>query len=128
MLRVANVIFDTSVVLALLKGESITELNLPDLRWASMSTVNIAEVCTLLEDCDEMARTSGMRMLGFLRSIEPFDEAQARRAGELRRLGKNISLGDRACLALAIELDANVYTADKAWAAFELPCRIHLIR
>jgi ribonuclease VapC len=112
MLRVANVIFDTSVVLALLKGESITELNLPDLRWASMSTVNIAEVCTLLEDCDEMARTSGMRMLGFLRSIEP----------------KNISLGDRACLALAIELDANVYTADKAWAAFELPCRIHLIR
>jgi ribonuclease VapC len=127
-LYVANIVFDTSVVLALLQGEAITDLRLPHPRWASMSTVNVAEVWTLLEDKKDPTRASGMQMISLLRSIEPFDEAQARRAGELRRLGKNISLGDRACLALAMELGADVYTADHVWATFDIGLTIHLIR
>ena len=114
--------------MALLWGEPVTNPNLPDLRWASMSAVNVAEVCTLLEDADDMARDSGLRMLGFLRTIEPFTDAQAHIAGQLRRFGKNISLGDRACMALAVDIGADIYTADRAWLSLDIGLTIHLIR
>ena len=39
-----------------------------------------------------------------------------------------LSLGDRACLALGIALDVEIYTADRLWAQLNLPCSIHLIR
>jgi PIN domain nuclease of toxin-antitoxin system len=39
-----------------------------------------------------------------------------------------LSLGDRACLALALELNAPVYTADRAWKNLNLGIRIHVIR
>jgi ribonuclease VapC len=39
-----------------------------------------------------------------------------------------LSLGDRACLTLAIERNLSVLTADRAWAGLGLPIDIHLIR
>ncbi|HEY1742141.1 MAG TPA: PIN domain-containing protein [Granulicella sp.] len=124
----ANIVFDTSVIIALLRGEAITHSNLPHLRWASMSAVNVAEVFTLLADGDALAHASGLQMLSLLRTIEPFTAAQARLVGEFRRLGKNVSLGDRACMALAVDLEADIYTADRAWAAFDIGRPVHLIR
>jgi len=62
--------------------------------------------------------------------IEPFTAAQARIAGTLvkktRSLG--LSLGDRACLALAIALEAPVYTTDRLWKKLTLGIPIHVIR
>lgn len=124
----SNVVFDTSAVLAILKGERIAMEQLPNIRWATLSAVNAAEVWTKLADLDEAAQQAGGLLMKLIRNIEPFTEAQARRAGELRKLGKDVSLGDRACLALAMELAAEVYTADRAWAEFNVGCRIHLIR
>jgi len=125
---VANIVFDTSVIMALLLGESITNPDLPHPRWASMSTVNVAEVCTLLADKDELAHSSGLQTLSLLRTIEPFTDAQARLAGQFRRFGKNISPGDRACVALAVDIGADIYTADRAWLSLDLGLPIHLIR
>ena len=93
-----------------------------------MSTVNVAEVCTLLADGDTLLHTSGLQMLGLLRTIEPFTITQARLAGEFRRFGKDVSLGDRACMALAVDLEADIYTADRAWAGFDIGRPVHLIR
>jgi ribonuclease VapC len=39
-----------------------------------------------------------------------------------------LSLGDRACLALAIEQQATALTADKAWAQLKTGISIQLIR
>lgn len=124
----SNVVFDTSAVLAILLGEQIAMERLPNIRWATLSAVNAAEVWMRLADLDEAVQHSGGLLMKLLRNIEPFTEAQARRAGELRRLGKHVSLGDRACLALAMELSADVYTADRVWVEFEVGCRIHLVR
>ena len=127
--RVSNIVFDSSVLLALLQKER-TDAPVPDLRWAVMSAVNVAEVWTKLSGYDEKASASGEYLLKLLRGIEPFTEEQARLTGELQvQPGvKGLSLGDRACLALAITVGAEVYTADRVWSRLELPCRIHLIR
>ena len=114
--------------MAILQGERIAMEQLPNIRWATLSAVNAAEVWTKLADMDEAVLHAGGLLMKLVRNIEPFTEAQARRSGELRKLGKNVSLGDRACLALAMELAADVYTADQAWAGFNVGCRIHLIR
>jgi ribonuclease VapC len=39
-----------------------------------------------------------------------------------------LSLGDRACLALALDLKVPVYTADRSWKQLSLGVRIHVIR
>jgi ribonuclease VapC len=55
-----------------------------------------------------------------------FDRAQASLTAKLRPLTKHkgLSLGDRACLALAIQKGATVLTADRAWADFDVGVKI----
>jgi ribonuclease VapC len=50
-------------------------------------------------------------------TVEPFTAADAIDAGRLRPLTRDVglSLGDRACLALARRLDAPALTADTDW-------------
>ncbi len=65
-----------------------------------------------------------------LAEIVVFTAQQAQIAGDMiphtRPFG--LSLGDRACLALAIALDAPVYTADQVWKKLRLRIPLHLIR
>jgi PIN domain nuclease of toxin-antitoxin system len=94
-----------------------------------MSAVNFAEVVTRMIDLGVDPSSSRIRAaFSLLSAIEPFTEVQAWVAGELRRLGKQVALGDRACMALAIDLGADVYTADREWASFNIGVAIHLIR
>ena len=100
------------------------------LQDAWLSSVNLAEVLARLEDLtlDSLPRVE--ELLGLLAGVQPFTERQARVAASLRGSTRaaGLSLGDRACIALGIELDADVYTADRAWMDVKLPCRVHLIR
>jgi len=62
--------------------------------------------------------------------VAPFDSPQARLAGDLitetRTLG--LSLGDRACLALALILKSPVYTTEQVWKKLKLEVPVHVIR
>jgi len=63
--------------------------------------------------------------------MRPFDVSQARIAGALRAPTESfgLSLGDRACLALAQALQAVAFTADRAWAGLKLDrVRVQAIR
>jgi PIN domain nuclease of toxin-antitoxin system len=62
--------------------------------------------------------------------VVPFDEAAALDAAELRRLTADhgLSLGDRACLALAKALSGTAVTADRNWARIGLDIDVRLIR
>lgn len=124
-----KIVLDSSVAIAVLRDERYDRSTLDLVQGAFMSSVNYAEVVTRLIDFN-MDTQGADALAELLSEIVPFSATQSRRAGEMRRLTKHkgLSLGDRACLALAIELDADVYTADRAWADLELPCRIHLIR
>ena len=64
-------------------------------------------------------------------SIIPFDLDQAAEVARLNKLVKHkgLSLGDRACLALGIKLQAPIYTADKVWSELDIDkADIKLIR
>ena len=127
----ANIsVFDTSAILAVIFDESGGDIVLPLLRDGLVSSVNMAEAHTIL-----LLRGSGpgfawSRLLAFGFEICPFSEKQARTAAELvgitRRYG--LSLGDRACLALALERKATVYTTDTAWKNLSLGVDIEVIR
>ena len=60
----------------------------------------------------------------------PFDEELALDAGALRETTRShgLSLGDRACLALARRMALPALTADQAWQELDIGVDIRLIR
>jgi PIN domain nuclease of toxin-antitoxin system len=84
---------------------------------AVISAVNIAEVVSKLIDLSLSITPMAQTLAEGNVEIVPFTEAQARLCGELRRAtrSRGLSLGDRACLALAQERGLTAVTADAAW-------------
>ena len=124
-------VLDSSVFLAIIKGEHLEGDVLGVLDGAVMSAANLVEVLTKLLDIGiSLTDPEVEAMFALLDRIEPFTEAQARVAADLRHETRHagLSLGDRACLALALELGASVYTADRPWSSIDVGCKIHLIR
>lgn len=127
----SKIVLDASAILAVIIGEPGQEKLPPQLLADSViSTVNLAEVQGKLESLGWTSKEAWEDATGLLSAAVPFDRQQARTAGELllqtRALG--LSLGDRACLALAVALNAPVYTADQTWKKLKLGTRIHVIR
>jgi ribonuclease VapC len=62
--------------------------------------------------------------------VIPFDEDAAWYVARLRPLTRHLglSLGDRACLGLALQLHRTAVTADRSWASLNLDIAIKLIR
>lgn len=55
-------------------------------------------------------------LLSFPIRVEAVDRADGEEAARLWRRGSVLSLADRLCLALGARLEADVLTADRAWA------------
>jgi PIN domain nuclease of toxin-antitoxin system len=115
-------VLDASALLAFLQGEAGHEVVAPLLGAAAISAVNLSEVMqkslaagVTTEGLDDDLRGVGLR-------VHDFDEQDAAAAAALwpstKKLG--LSLGDRACLALAMRLRLPAYTADRAWASLKL--------
>jgi ribonuclease VapC len=126
-----RIVLDASAILAVISGEPGAEKLTPDLLARAVGgTVNLAEVQTKLVSRGWASGQAWEDATSPVREVLPFDEKQARIAGDLvtqtRHLG--LSLGDRACLAVGISLKAPVYTAEKAWKKVRVGVRIHVIR
>jgi ribonuclease VapC len=100
------------------------------LSTALTSTVNLAEVHGKLIQRGFSTDDAWAAANGTIHEAVAFTAEHAKTAGDLviqtRALG--LSLGDRACLALAIALQAAVYTADRSWKNLNVGVRIHVIR
>lgn len=79
---------------------------------------------------ETMFSLPGIPLAGGAISIEPFTIADAVICAKLRPATRHIglSLGDRACLALAQRLGARALTADQEWARLKLKIEIEVIR
>lgn len=124
---------DASALLAILNQEPGSEIFTEQfelLESARMSAVNVAEAYGKLVGVGIDPEEAWEAVTAPIPEIVEFDKDQAKIAGSLfpqtRSLG--LSLGDRACLALAIALKAPVYTADRAWKNLRIRISIHVIR
>ncbi len=123
-------VLDASAVLAVLNGEPGEKKVIPLLSESVISAVNLSEVAAkLLESgMDEASAQIAVSVLG-IGAIVDFREDLAWEAARLRPLTKQygLSLGDRACLALAIKHNVPAVTADKEWSKLKL-CKVLIIR
>jgi ribonuclease VapC len=121
---------DSSAVLAAFLNEPGGAVVAPILEGALLSTVNLAETHARLVDLGAQAEHAWSRLLSVHCEICVFTEEQARIAAELKAITRpfGLSLGDRACLALAIDRKATVYTTDRIWKKLDLGIQIEAIR
>ena len=125
------IVLDSSAVVALLLKEPGAEVVKPAMPMALLSTVNYAEILARFErDKKDSSHAIALPLRQSVREVVPFDFVQAITASLLfdqtKRFG--LSLGDRCCLALAMERKCAVLTADRIWLQLGLPMEIRSIR
>lgn len=126
-------VLDASAVMALLQdepgGRTVEALLARDA--CAISAVNVAEVAAKLADrgVPDWVVTDTIRSLQL--EIHAFDEGDALASGRLRKATRSygLSLGDRACLALADKLGLPAVTTDRVWSELVfLPFRVVVAR
>lgn len=124
------IVLDASAVLAAILHERGHERVLALGDAGHVSTVNMSEARVRLWDLGYSIEDIDLALENVDATVVDFTAEHARLAGDLRPVTRKagLSLGDRACLALAIELGGTALTADRIWASLDLPVSIELIR
>lgn len=127
-----SAVLDASAVLALLYREPGHERVAEQLAGAVVSTVNWAEIVQKLAQRGHpapVAAADAVRSLGV--HVLAFTADDAVRAAQLWPTTRSVglSLGDRACLAVAAGIpDGVAVTADQAWSTLDLRVPVQQIR
>lgn len=128
---VSEWVLDASALLAFIKDEPGAGQVMESLaEEAFIGAVNLAEVVSKLVDDGWAEPGIHAAIATSLTEVIALDEETAYEAGLLRGHTRHagLSLGDRACLALARRLGAPVLTADRSWQQLDVGVRIVLIR
>lgn len=131
-----SIVLDSAAVLAMVQCEPggerlealLDSIQLgADVRVA-MSWVNWCEVLTRAQR-DNPGMT-GDDLTAALAGVElvPFGRGAAELAAGYAQVSRALSLGDRACLALAKANQATAWTGDRVWTQFQLDVPVELIR
>jgi len=129
-------VLDASALLAYLNDEAGAPLVEDALvRGSAISAVNMAEVLSKLtelgkepDDVSEDLQRRGF--LGGTLAVFPLTADDAVVIANLHRRTKvhGLSLGDRACLGLALRLRVPALTADRAWSRLKVGLKVEVIR
>lgn len=125
-----EIVADASAILALVfveRGRDHVAVTLPG---AAISAVNLAEVMSKMLDKGLSPEQVRGQLNDLSLIVVDFDQDLALRTARLRAATRHrgLSLGDRACLALAIREKLPVITADTAWSDLDLGVEVVLIR
>lgn len=123
-------VLDASAVLALINLEPGAELVAAALADGIIGAVNLAEVIAKLIDIGMAEEEAWAEVADLVPTVVDFGPGLARRSAHLRSStrGRGLSLGDRACLALAEQLGEPALTADRAWRDLPIPVEVRMIR
>jgi PIN domain nuclease of toxin-antitoxin system len=123
-------VLDASAILAYLQDETGSDVVREHLDGGSICTVNWSEV--LQKAAHRGVDTFGMRedFSGIGMQVVPFESVHAEIAAALWEKARpfGLALADRACLALGIQRQEPVLTADQAWRHLDLDAEIRLLR
>lgn len=121
---------DASALLCLLWNEPGADIVMAALPNCVISVVNLSEVIAKLCDRGGKEATIDAALSALDLDVVAFDRQQARIAGLLRASTRSLglSLGDRACLALASVRKSAALTCDRSWARLEIDCAVELAR
>jgi PIN domain nuclease of toxin-antitoxin system len=113
----SKVVLDASALLAFLHREKGAMRVAQDVRGAVICTVNLTEVMTKLFEKGLTVEKTHRILQALHLEVVNFDAQMASKAAELRLVTRHLglSLGDRACLAVAEQFDLPVLTTDKQW-------------
>src|SRR5258708_33579748 len=109
-----RIVLDASAILAAINSEPGAEKLTADLLARAVGSAdNLAEVQTKLVSRGWSSEQAWEDGTSPVREVLPFDEDQAKTAGDLLTQTRHLarSLGDRGCLAPALALDVSVYTS-----------------
>lgn len=127
----ARVVFDTSAVIALLREEAGADRVAARVGQAAMSAVNIQELVKSLL-LRGLALPVIEEIVADLRlEIHDHDRHAAFAAAKLVEATRThgSGLGDRSCLALAVQLGVPVLTMDRAWGKLTIDgLRVEVVR
>jgi PIN domain nuclease of toxin-antitoxin system len=123
-------VLDASALLAAMQGETGAARVESRFGDACISAVNLSEAVAKLTERNVPAQSVIESLSDLDLDVRPFDRSQAMQAGLLRPATRafGLSLGDRACLALASALGRPALTTDKAWASLDIGVAIEVIR
>lgn len=131
-----RIVLDSSAVLAMLNGEAGGD-RVESLLESMEGVANVRVALSWVNWCEVLTRTqrdnpeaTAEELTSALAGVElvPFGPAAAQLAAGYAQVTRALSLGDRACLALAKMMDGSVWTADRVWAQLELDVPVTLIR
>ena len=95
---------------------------------ASISSVNAAEVLRVLARAGLSIDHAQKALARLNLQVVSFTEDDLPNFVEISQRAASLSLGDCACLALGRAMNAEVFTADRAWAEIDAGVRVSLIR
>ncbi len=123
-------IADTSAVLAYVFGETGGPVFEKAMDQCSISSANLAEVVAKFLERGFSLQETNAQIDALAIPVIDFDRDTALACGMLRPATRHLgmSLGDRACIALAINRNLPVLTADRTWTTLNLGIEIKLIR
>jgi len=125
-----SAVLDASAILAVLNDEAGAENVLPLLSDAAVSSVNFAEVVGKLAEQGGSLDQIREALFAIRLDVIDFDISLAERTGMLRAKtrSRGLSLGDRACLALAEREGIPAVTGDQQWLGAVDGIEVHVIR
>ncbi|MFE1603306.1 type II toxin-antitoxin system VapC family toxin [Methylobacterium sp. ID0610] len=126
----AAYVLDASALLCLLFDEPGADRVEAVLHSACISAANLAEVISKLVDRGQTPDEAVADLHELDLDVVPLDQAQGETAGALRTITREagLSLGDRACLALAASHKAVAVTTDRAWKKLTTDISIEVVR
>jgi ribonuclease VapC len=127
-----NVVLDSSAVLALVYnepgGKKVRAAIVSAVHSVSISAVNWCEILTKLGQKSPIMTAEKLAAVLPGVAVVPFGRAEAELTSKLAKSCASLSLGDRACLALAKNIGAVAWTGDRIWKQFKLDVAVELIR
>jgi PIN domain nuclease of toxin-antitoxin system len=127
--KAVSKVLDSSALLALVKGEKGSEVFASSLAGSLLTAVNYSECLAVL--ARSLGLSAAQEVVAALKcEIVVFDEKLAEGAAALEASTRHagLSLGDRACLALAARERLPAFTADRAWSQVKVGVDIRIIR